>query len=358
MIKQTADGFGLKWAGKLYGTNTGNLYVAFARSVEGYSGILRLLDDSFGLVIYDVVADYDEGKLSLSGSPTSTPEGIESGKFTASGKLDQRGQIAGTWETELGTAGTFLLHPHDSTDESSTEATEAPPQLYTKRHKFKSVEVSREELTALAEKLEREFSGAKVIVTVATVTERASFLSDFKTADFSAEKAASVKLFVQIPERDGINRVVSVEFGGNENFAIAQSTDEAWAIGRIERLKDEIKPFERRYSLTSGFLGFSLPQFFLLAMLVYLPSIENLGARALYVLAVVGLISAFTNFHNTFVPNAMILLKPKRVSWISNLSIRLISWLGAILTAVLTYLLTENFTTILNWFGDTLALTN
>ena len=165
-------------------------------------------------------------------------------------------------------------------------------------------------------------------------------------------------MIVQIPEQDGINKVVSVEFGKDENFAIIQSMDEAWAVGRMERLKEEIKPFERRYALTVGLFGVSVPQFFLLAMIVYLPSIDELSARAIYVISIVGLISAFTYFHNYLVPNALILLKPKKASWVSTFSIRLFSWVGAIVTALLTFLLTENFGTILKWVGETLAITN
>ena len=124
-------GFGLKWAGKLYGTNTGNIFVVFDRSEFGYTGILRFLDDRFGLVVYDVEAKYGDGNFSLPGLPKATPDGITSGKFTAKGTLDERGQIHGTWETELGTAGTLLLHPHDLNNPISSDFSKAPPQLFS-----------------------------------------------------------------------------------------------------------------------------------------------------------------------------------------------------------------------------------
>lgn len=347
MKSADVNGFGLKWAGKLYGTNTGNLYVVFEGSGDGLSGVLRVNDDQFGLVIYDVSATYLNGVLKLSGVPKSSPVDANSSNFTATGKLDDRGQINGTWETKLGTAGTFVLHSHDLNSTSSTESAVTPPQLYTKRHKFKSIEVTREDIVALGGKLEQEFPSCKVVVTVATQTDRASFLRDFEAADFLAERATAIKLFVQSPERDGLNRVVSIEFGQIENFAITQSTDEAWAIGRIERLKDEVRPFERRNALNFRFVDVSLPQYFLLAMIVYLPSIEQLSARVIYVLAFVGLISAFVTLHNRYVPNALILLKPRKESWVLQKVMALGSWIAAIFTAFVTYLLTEKFDAIL-----------
>ncbi len=53
---------------------------------------------------------------------------------------------------------------------------EAPPeQLHTGRHQFGAIQVDRDEITGLAEDIQREFKNAKVVVTVVAGTEQSRY---------------------------------------------------------------------------------------------------------------------------------------------------------------------------------------
>jgi hypothetical protein len=46
---------GKLWAGQVFGTNTGNLFVEFVSDVgDQLKGVLRFMDQRFGLVLYDI----------------------------------------------------------------------------------------------------------------------------------------------------------------------------------------------------------------------------------------------------------------------------------------------------------------
>ena len=45
---------GRLWAGRVYGTNTGNLFVDLETTDDELRGTLRFMDSAFGLVIYEI----------------------------------------------------------------------------------------------------------------------------------------------------------------------------------------------------------------------------------------------------------------------------------------------------------------
>lgn len=96
-----------QWAGHLYGTNTGNLFLQLQES-EGdkRQARLRVMDQRDGLTIYEGEAVFDGSHIRLGAVPK---EGEGAPRLVAAGKLTSSGSLAGNWEATTGAAGTFVL---------------------------------------------------------------------------------------------------------------------------------------------------------------------------------------------------------------------------------------------------------
>ena len=100
------------WAGKAYGTNTGNLFVKLEGEDKALKGTLHHNDPDVGLSIYDVAGSFDGNTLSLVGKPQKPAEGMPT-KVKAIAHLLSNGTMEGQWGTDIGSAGTFQLFPHE-----------------------------------------------------------------------------------------------------------------------------------------------------------------------------------------------------------------------------------------------------
>ena len=96
--------------------------------------MLRFMDTAFGLVIYEVIGNFDGGVLELAGDVKQTPPGIETGPIKVRGILTSQGNLRGEWKCSLGTprqhdqaAHSGRLRPANPLHRS--EAT-PPPPLY------------------------------------------------------------------------------------------------------------------------------------------------------------------------------------------------------------------------------------
>jgi hypothetical protein len=63
------SGIGRLWAGRLYGTNTGNLFIELAGDNQNLTGTLRFADDRFGPTVYSIQGSFNETTLSIRGDP-------------------------------------------------------------------------------------------------------------------------------------------------------------------------------------------------------------------------------------------------------------------------------------------------
>jgi len=73
-----------KWAGRLYGTNTGNIFLELTQSGNKVSGRLRIMDSIFGVSIYDHTGTIEEG-IVLHCVPAQAVEDDELGEVTVKG---------------------------------------------------------------------------------------------------------------------------------------------------------------------------------------------------------------------------------------------------------------------------------
>jgi hypothetical protein len=72
---------GRLWAGRAYGTNTGNLFVKLKGEDAALAGTLRLNDPEVGLAEYSVTGSFDGLRLTLAGEPQTHIEGVSFGRL-------------------------------------------------------------------------------------------------------------------------------------------------------------------------------------------------------------------------------------------------------------------------------------
>lgn len=323
-----------KWAGRVWGTNVGNVYLTLEGSDEALVGTLRLNEPEIGVAVYAVQGSFVAPTLTLIGTPAAISESAEFGDLTATGNMNAKGEFYGDWQSNVGTAGTFVLYPHAGQEHTANIQAE---QLHTARHQFGAVEIDRDQIIEVAEDLRKEFPS--VVVTVEVGTEQARYLDDFKRTQFGTNKAKTIKIYASKPDVSGLNFVASVEFGPEINLAMTQGSNESWVLGRLETLKRDIKSFERAYITNFKRWGIGINQMMLLGAVIFLPSLSGLRERVILMGGVLALIIAVNWLHTRYVPFAAIYLGPKKPGVLRRLWPSLASWFIGIVAAVIAALL-------------------
>lgn len=328
--------FGQLWAGNVYGTNSGKVFVKLTGNDDALQGTLSLNELGVGVIVFDVTATFDGTELKLNGHPVKYPEGGQVSNLVAAGKLTGNGQLRGEWQTEAGSSGTFVLYPHDVIEEKAREVDEAPYQVHTARHNFTAVALDRNQLFGLADALQAEFTLSQVVVTVSLDTQRILLLDRFKKESFGKERAVYLKLYVQERESNGFSRIAVIEIGPEFNFASVQGSDEAWVLGMLEKIKRQVQPFERNYTTNFQKVGFGINQILIVGAIVYLPSLETLRDRTLLMGWVLLSVFIVNRLHQKLLPHATLYLVPKPKS---TFTASLISWIIAVSSALVAALL-------------------
>lgn len=341
---------GKLWAGRVYGTNTGNLYIKLEGDDTALSGLLRLNETNFGIIVYRIQGKFKENRIELTGERENQGEGVAPEGLSIEAVVNPRGELSGEWQTTTGAAGALILYPHDTTQVIQTRE-KIPDQLHTARHFFGAVEIEREQIQSIAEEVQKDFHTGKVVVTFVAGTEQSRFFEDFKNLNISAERAESIKISVQEPEGAGIHRVVQIEFGPLTNIAMTQSGDEAWALGKLEKLKNEIRHFERSYATNVKRLGIGINQVLLVWALIYVPNLHTLLERTIFVGVILLLILIVNLLHRKYLPVAAIYLSQKPIGLLSRIGPTVKSWVIAMTAGVVTILLSA-------YIGELLGLSS
>lgn len=306
---------GKLWAGRIFGTNTGNFFLEIQPTPEGaFTGTLRLLDTLLGLHVYQLTGTFDGTNLTFIGnpSPTESQEGVVLGVVKANASLSPQGQLVGTWQSELGTGGTFSAFPHDppASAPDKAMAPTLPEQLYTSTIAVGAVRMYAEDLSGLVELVRKDFLVGRPIITYTLRgIEVTQFLEDFENAATELEELRQFKLVIQEPEAYNINKVVVVElspFGANT--VRVQGINETWVIGKSEATARVLRKYENLTLEAVKRLGITLNQLILLAMLVAIPAIQSTWQRALFVIGVVLISLSLGWLHTRFLPNVTIYL--------------------------------------------------
>lgn len=320
-----------RWAGKVWGTNIGNVFVTLDGEDAALTGTLRMNEPGVGIAVYAVQGSFAAPTLTLTGQAAAQIEGVVFGELTVTGAMNAKGEINGDWQTTIGSAGTFLLFPHQGGELPSD--VQRAEQFHTARYNFGAIEIDREQIIEIAESIRRDFPS--VIVTVVAGTEQARYLEDFKQLQFAVDRAAIIKIFAQKPDGMGANQVVSIEFGPVVNTAMTQGANEAWVLGQLETLKRDLQRYERTYITNFKRWGIGINQLMLLAAIVFLPSLGGLMDRAILMAVILALIFAVNWLHSRYVPYAAIYLREKKQGWLGKAWPRVASWGIGIVAAVI-----------------------
>jgi len=342
---------GKLWAGRVYGTNTGNVFVELDSSGERVTGAVRLMDSQFGLTVYKVAGSFD-GTLRLKGEPTQVPSGITAGVLEITGNLMPEGNLRGQWSSSIGTGGTFEIYPHDtpqSPDQRTAGPSAIPEQIFTSTVSLGSVRLYAKDLWELINFIRKDFIVGRPVVTYTIRgNEATKYFEDFQKEASTFGELRRIKINIQELEAHGINKVVTIELNSNvnaENEIRTQGINESWVVGKAEAIARTLRPFERKLVTTYKKFGLTLNQLIFLAMLALIPSIDLLLQRVIFVAVVVLLISFLYWLHSKFIPNAVIYLSAKEPTVFQRVWPSIMSWLAAV-TASLTaayvfYLLTR-----------------
>jgi len=339
---------GRQWAGRVYGTNTGNLFIDFQESGERLRGTLRFLDNLFGLAIYDVEGTYSDG-FKLKGKPIQAHENVAVGELEVEGILNSQGHLQGSWKSTLGTAGTFVAFPHDIVppQSKSSETPMIPEQMHNKNIRLGALRLFQNDIVHLLGCAKQDFVSGRMVVTYdSNGGEVTKYEDDFLKDASGIGTLKYLKATIQEHEAYGINRVVVIELRAfGENEVRVQGVQESWVIGKAEMIAAFLR--ERQNALVTKYkkFGLSLNQFVFLGMLVAMPSILSWQKRTIFGATVFALLTLLLWLHARFIPNASIKMTEAQPTWFARMWPSLASWAGTVLSALaaswLFYLLTK-----------------
>jgi hypothetical protein len=343
---------GKLWAGQIYGTNTGKLFVEFQNGEQGFSGLLRFLDDRFGIAIFEVTGTFDGTTVEFEGKPKQAAEGVELGSVQAKATLTPEGNLRGQWETTIGTGGTFVAFPHDTPQQERPAPGMLPERIHTATRNLGAIRLYRADVVELIAFLGRDFKAPRVIVTYHERGNEISVYADHFLNELDRlGELRFLKLAVQEPDAYGINRVASIELNAHGvNEVRAQGVQEAWVIGKAEALAAQLRQRQKALSTTFKKHGLNLNGLLFLIGLILLPELP-LQRRIAFVFILLVIVLAFAKFHEKVIPNAAIYLSAREPNTLERAWPQLISWLVAAtsgLVAAIAYGLLKGE---LNWLG-------
>lgn len=334
---------GKLWAGRAFGTNTGNLAISFEKDSEELEGLLRFHDEKFGPVVYRVIGTFKE-EIRLTGKAETVLEEVEFGDLTVTAKLTSEGSMKGEWATATGTGGPFIAHPHgEKAAENPAEGSSKEPlgieQFYTQAHILGALNLSKADILSLMEVVKVDFSaGVKLIVTYRSGgAEVTRFSEAFIESMDELDKLVYLKLFIQEPDEFDVNKMVLVELVDRGiNRVVVQGVREIWVEGKAQILRNEL--LRRKRSLVTNFkkFGVSLAQFALFIMIVVMIDIESFWMRMAAGGTFLGAIKIVEWFHAAFIPNASIRLGAGSETWYTRWGASTLSWISGVVAAIIS----------------------
>lgn len=330
------------WAGRIYGTNTGNFFLKMEEIGSELRGRLRFLDSEYGVALYDVAGSFGE-TLVLKGVPVSSVEGVALSDLEIVAKLTSEGNLRGEWTTSAGTGGTFVGYPHASEDEAqkSESKSNVPEQFFTHSISVGAVSLYKPDIAALIADLKKDFSVGRPIVTYSSgAGEITKYADDFLADMTSPGMLTYLKLQIQEHDAHDINKVAVVElrrYGMSE--VRAQGVSESWTIGRAEAVAARLKRHQNGLVTIYKKFGLNLNQALFLAMLILIPQFTSMEKRAIFVVSVFAMLHTLLWVHSRLVPNADIQASSPAPSQLARIGPSIISFLFAVFASVVaTYI--------------------
>jgi hypothetical protein len=347
---------GKLWAGKLFGTNTGNVFLQFDQSEGALTGTLRFLDDRLGTVVYAVTGKFDGSKLEFHGNCTKSAEGIQVGDVRGEGDLTSDGLLKGTWSSTLGTGGTFHLFPHDAPPPTTAATDLIPEQLHTATRQVGALRLYADDVRAMIGSLARDFKQGRVIATYRVGgSEVSKYANDFVAEFERLAELRYLKLAIQEPEAHGINRFASIELNPNGSNEIrVQGIQQSWVLGKAEALASDLQPRQKILATSFRKFGLNINGILLVLTAILLPDL-SLSRRFILVAVVVGVASLVYQLHVKFIPNVLIHLSEQKPGPLQRAIPQIVSWLiaatSALIAAIAYGLLKGELPPLAKWFG-------
>lgn len=342
------EGFASYWAGRIFGTNTGNIAIKFESIEDGLKGTLRILDDVYGVAVFEVTGSKGDG-IEFHGVPLASVEGVALGDIKARACFGESGELRGEWESTIGTGGTFVVYPHQATEAAhgsfgrnpQTSMVAAPEQIHTHSAFIGALSMSGEDIRCLISDMEKDFLRPRPVVTYSTGKgEVVKFADDFKADLHTAHTLSYLQIQVKEVDANGLWRIVVVELRRHgQNEVRVQGSNESWVIGRVESIATMLN--QNRNWLVSSYkrVGGWFSRFLFYCMIVFIVGIESWEARALLAFGVLLFLALFDWVHGRLVPNSVIRLGGFRPTWLTKYWPSVLSWTLTIVSAVLASLI-------------------
>jgi len=326
-----------KWAGRIYGTNTGNLFLELDQDQDRVSGTARFLDDKFGLVIYEIEGESKE-QIRFNLTPKKYPEGIKIGAATAIAQLRHDGSLIGDWKSDIGTAGTFQAFPHiyDQGPAKTSGQLSIPEQIYNRTISVGSIRLYELDVNNLFEIIRRDFVQGRLIVTYKLRdSDVTKYSEDFFKDSKEINKLPSLKMSIQEPEAYGINKMVVVDLTERSGSEIrVAGINESWVVGKAESLAKALSSYQNRLVTRYRKYGLNLNTVIFLLMLVAIPEIFGWLNRLIFVGSVVVLLIVLLAIHSKLIPNTLVFLSKPKTGVLGRIWPSVVSWLIAVTSAL------------------------
>lgn len=325
------------WAGKVYGTNTGNLFLKLVQEGATLTGEARFLDAEFGLVLFSVRGEANE-IIHLTLTPIQFQAGTQVAEITVTAKLLSDSALAGEWSSTLGTGGTFQAWPHHYGKDaaSGNNGVAIPEQVFNRSIPVRSIRLYQSDVIALLDVVRRDFMQGRIVVTYQLRgSEVTKYAEDFRVDLASIERLRALKLSIQEPDAHGINRMVVVDLvDAGESAVRVSGVNETWVVGKAESIKKAVEPYENSLLTNYRKYGLNLNSLIFLAMVAVTPDIVTLTNRALFIAFITLLLMALYWSHKALIPNTLVLPETKRATYLGRIWPSALSWVIAVTSSV------------------------
>jgi hypothetical protein len=334
------------WAGNIYGTNIGKIFVELKQDGEALSGIARLNDNDLGLVVYSVTGTRKE-EIEITCVPTKWADNVDVEPIQAKGELLENGNFQGGWETASGAGGKFYLFPHSVSKQNLSLAPTEPEQIYNRTVPLGSIRLFKEDIARVIQIARKDFIQPNMIVTyVKQGNDVTEYVDDFLAKLDEFTELRSLKLFQQEPGKGSINREINIELVeiGESSVRVSGPSD-TWVTGKAESVRLGLKLFDSGVVTIFKKHGPSIVGFIFLGMLITMPSIPSLRRRFVFAASVVVLSRVVFAIQTKVVPNTLILIREKPKGLFARAWPQFVTWVlsvaGTVVAGLIFWWLTK-----------------
>lgn len=333
------------WAGRIYGTNTGNVFCNLKLDKDNITGTARINDDSYGLSVF-TISGKQNSLIELQLTQYSDKEELTNPVIIeVKLRLQNDGNIIGNWLSKNGLAGVIALYPHRNID--SKDFSSDPQQIYSKTVRLGSIRLFRKDIEEIISHIEKDFPEGRLIISYYKFgSEVIKFADDFLNEADSLGELKGIKLSIQDTASNNVNRIVNVDLLPRENSEIRISgSNESWVLGKAESIKNQFSRFTNKLITNYKRYGLTLNSLIFFIMLILIPEINPISKRAIFVVSVIILLSILVLVHRRYIPNTIIFLTDTKPSVIKRIWPSILSWFisltSALVASLIYYYLTK-----------------